>query len=64
MYYFYMDYVCFFFYFYYTYSAKMMPHQIIENTLCHALWSQMTNVEFLVSPFDPSCLRGNAIDEA
>lgn len=42
----------------------MMPHQIIENTLRHALRSQMAYVQFLITPFDPSCLRGYTVYQA
>lgn len=42
----------------------MMPHEVIEDTLGHALGAQVTAVELLVAPFDPACLRGHAIDEA
>lgn len=42
----------------------MMPHQIIENTLRHALRSQVAHVQFLITPFDPSCLCGYAVYQA
>jgi len=48
----------------YIYPAKMMPHQIIENTLGHALRSQVAYIQLLVTPLDPSCLCGNAVYQA
>lgn len=42
----------------------MMPHEVIQDALGHALGAQVTAVELLVTPFDPAGLRGHAIDEA
>ncbi|KYQ51226.1 hypothetical protein ALC60_09691 [Trachymyrmex zeteki] len=47
-----------------TYPAKMMPHQIVKNTLGHALRSQMAYIQLLITPLDPSCLRGYAVYQA
>ncbi|KYM81719.1 hypothetical protein ALC53_07882, partial [Atta colombica] len=47
-----------------TYSAKMMPHQIVKNTLGHALRSQMAYIQLLITPLDPSCLRRYAVYQA
>lgn len=42
----------------------MVPHEVIEDTLGHALGAQVAAVELLVAPFDPARRRGHAIDEA
>lgn len=34
--------------------AKVMPHQVVHNTLCHTLGAQEARIERLVAPFDPS----------
>lgn len=47
-----------------THPAKMMPHQIVEDALGHALWSQVAYIQLLISPLDPSCLRGHAVYQA
>lgn len=42
----------------------MMPHQIVENSLGHALRSQVAYIQLLIAPLDPSCLRGHAVYQA
>lgn len=42
----------------------MMPHQIVENSLGHALRSQVAYIQLLITPLDPSCLRGHAVYQA
>lgn len=44
-----------------SYSSKVVPHQIIHNTLGHPFGLQMTGVQFLVTPFDPARYRAHAV---
>jgi len=42
----------------------MVPHQVIDHALCHALGAQETGIEALIAPLDPARLRGDAVDQA
>ena len=41
-----------------------MPHQVVQHTLSHSLRPQVTHVELLISPLDPTSLRRYAIYQA
>lgn len=45
-------------------ASEVVPHQIIDHALCHALGAQEAGIEALVAPLDPARLRGHAIDQA
>lgn len=48
----------------FTHPAEMMPHEIIEYALGHALRPQVAHVQLLITPLDPSRLRGHAVYQA
>lgn len=42
----------------------MVPHEVIEDALGHALRPKMSGVQLLVAPFNPTSLGAHAVDEA
>lgn len=45
-------------------AAKVVPHQVVDDTLGHPLGAQVTGIERLVAPLNPSSSRGGAVDQA
>lgn len=44
-------------------ASEVMPHQVVQDALCHAFRPEIPRVHRLVAPFDPAGLRRAAVHQ-